>query len=195
MRFYNEGCYFVPWRYNLEEECYEPDLPEEVRPELLADFTRSHLHEAIYLLRWDEETSEPPGVRAVPDALVKLLKSAAAYPPALAIARDVRFRKGFDDRSVEEAIEEFTTALRDELNHQRDRPFFLARALANPSGFVGYKTERCYYWIVGYRPERIGREVSWVSRDFFVYQDPITDFDVDVAYLAERFAVRPKIGF
>ena len=194
MIYYRSGYRFVPWRYNLEEECYEPDLPEGVRCELLADFTRSHLHDAIYLLRWDEETPEPPGVRAVSDSLVKLLASATAYPPALAIARDVRFRKDFDDLSAEEAVEEFTVVLRDELNHQRDRPFFLAQALADPSGFVGYKTEGCYYWIVGYRPQRVGREVSWVSRDFFVYQDPITDFDVDVAYLAERFAVRPKIG-
>lgn len=191
---YRSGYRFVPWRYNLEEECYEPDLPEEVKCELIADFTRSHLQDAIYLLRWDEETPEPPGVRAVSDPLVKLLESATAYPPALAIARDVRFRKDFDDRSAEEAVEEFTTVLRDELRRQRDRPFFLARALANPSGFVGYKTEGCYYWIVGYRPQRVGREVSWVSRDFFVYQDPLTDFDVDVAYLAERFAVRPKVG-
>ncbi len=191
---YRSGYRFVPWRYNLEEEYYEPDLPEEVKWELLADFTRSHLHDAIYLVRWDEETPEPPGIRAVSDSLVKLLKSAEAYPPALAIARDVRFRKDFDDRSAEEAVEEFTTTLRGELNHQRDRPFFLARALADPSGFVGYKTEGQYYWIVGYRPQRIGYEVSWVSRDYFVYQNPITDFDVDVAYLAERFAVRPKIS-
>lgn len=191
---YRSGYRFVPWRYASEGECYEPDLPEEVKCELIADLTRSQPRDAIYLLWWDEETPEPLGVRAVPDSLVELLESATAYPPALAIARDVRFRKDFDDRSEEEAVEEFTTVLRDELNQQRDRPFFLARALADPSGFDGYKSEGHYYWIVGYRPERVGREVSWVSRDFFVYQDPITDFDVDVAYPAERFAVRPKIG-
>ena len=42
-------------------------------------------------------------------------------------------------------------------------------------------------WVVGYRPEAVGCEVSWLASDYQIYSDAVTSFDVDPAWLAERF--------
>jgi len=116
------------------------------------------------------------------------LISGRSYPPALALARDVRFHKAAEEWSEAEALEKFTNALRTELDNQRERLFFLAKAVEADSVDF-YKSPGQYYWIVGYKPSRYGREIAWVSEDFFVYQDPVTDFEVNIAWLSERFGV------
>ena len=77
--------------------------------------------------------------------------------------------------------------LRHLLSRQRDYPHFLAEALKTE---LGYKYAGTYYWIVGYRPDRVGREINWVSRDFFIYQDSIAEFAVEAADLEQRFTRR-----
>jgi hypothetical protein len=188
MTFYHEKYCFVPWRQTPEG--YEPALPDEVYCELLADIGRNQNYDALYVLRWPEDVPEPSGIRAVTDPLKKLLISGRSYPPALALARNVRFHKAAEEWSEVEALEKFTNALRAELDNQRERPFFLAKAVEGDSVDF-YKSPGQYYWIVGYKPSRHGREIAWVSEDFFVYQDPIKDFEVDVAWLSDHFGVAP----
>lgn len=190
MTFYHEKYCFVPWRQTPEG--YEPALPDEVSCELLADLGRNQNYDSLYVVRWLEDVPEPSGIRAVVDSLKSLLISGRSYPPALALARAVRFHKEAEEWSEAEAGEIFTDALRAELDNQRERPFFLAKATGTPNSLDGYKTAGCYYWIVGYKPSRHGREIAWVSEDFFVYQDPVTDFEVDAAWLCERFGVAPQ---
>ena len=189
MNFSREEYRFVPWRQTPEDNGYEPALPEGTYCELLAEIGFGHVSgrpgDALYLVRWPEDEPEPPGTRSVSKELEKLLSSGRAYPPALAIARAVRFQKESSHWLEAEAVEKFTTVLRTELDRQRDRPFFLAKALGdNDDSF--YKTSGEYYWILDYTPAK-KEPLWWVSGDYFVYTAPVTDFEVDVSWLIERF--------
>jgi hypothetical protein len=198
MTIYLELYRFVSWREcpEIEEDgCkgFEPDLPEGTNCILLAQIgwsgTGSGPYDALYAVRWPKDVPELPSMRAVPASLAKLLESRHTYPPALAIAQNVRFRKEAAHWSAAEAVEKFTNALRDELDNQRHRGYFLAKAIRDE---IGYKRAGKYYWIVGYRPpskKQPEAQAAWVSRDFFVYQDPVTDFDVDTEWLKARFPI------
>ena len=196
MSFYREGFCFVPWRQSPpdeegEEQGFEPDLPEYIYCELLAfmgdEPVSRRPYPALYFVRWPEDVPEPAGMEPVPEELANLLKAGLTYPPAIAIARDaIRRMSRTKDASEAEAAERFTNALRDELENQRSRPFFLAKSLTRED--IGYRKPGDYCWILRYDPRR--KEPLWyVSGDYFAYTCPVTDFDVDVAYLCERFGV------
>ena len=74
--------------------------------------------------------------------------------------------------------------LRTRLDDQRNSPYFLARCVDGDSGYKGVGS---YYWIAGWKQQRNGLVVAWVSDDYFFYADPVTDFDVTEAFLRERF--------
>ncbi len=135
MSFYREEYCFVSWRQipereGDEEQGVEPDLPDHIHCELLAFMGNepvSGLHyPALGLVRWPKNESAPQGVKPVSEELAVLLEAGVIYPPAIAIARDaVGWLSGTEDASEAAAVERFTNALRDELENQRNRPFFL----------------------------------------------------------------------
>ncbi len=204
MHFYNEGYYFVPWREvkteGIVDEDDEPPHMEQAIPEGVYCETLGRLgyrgpgegpHDDICLVRWPESTQKPPGLRPVSADLKRLLRAGHVYKPALAIANNACGRDASEGQSEAEVVEKFTHVLRYELDHQRERPFFLAKAL-QPC-YIGYRFPGDYVWIIDYDPDE-EEPVWWVTSDYELYTDVVTDFDVDVTYLAERFAVRPKIG-
>ncbi len=196
MSFYREGYRFVPWRRESgreggEEQGVESDLPDHIYFELLAflgsDPSSGLNHPALGLVRWPENEPEPQGLEPVSEELAILLEAGQIYPPAIAIARDaVGWLSGTEDVSQTEAVKRFTNALRDELENQRNRPFFLARSLV--WHYTAYVKPGDYCWILRYDPTE--EEPLWyVTRDYFAYTCPVEEFDVDVAYLCERFGV------
>ena len=203
MSFYQEGYYFVPWRRVPKAEwadaedsdSFELDLPEGVYAELLSRLGYGGAvvghYPAICLMRWAKGTPEPLGLRAVSADLKRLLWAGRVYKPALAFANNACGRDASEGRSEAKVVEQFTRVLRHELDHQRERPFFLAKAI-QPC-YIGYRFPGDYVWIIDYDPDE-EEPVWWVTSDYELYTDVIMDFDVDVAYLAERFAVRPKAG-
>ena len=59
---------------------------------------------------------------------------------------------------------------------------FLARVSVSQTG---YKYAGAYYWIVGRTKDKTG--VCWVSRDYFIYADPLSHFELSLSLLEERF--------
>ena len=199
MSFYREGYRFVPWRQipfteQGEEQGFEPDLPDHVYCELLAFMGNEPVsglnYPALSLVRWPKNEPEPQGLKPVSEELALLLEAGMIYPPAIAIARDaVGWLSGTEDASQPEAVERFTNALRDELENQRNRPFFLAKSLV--WHYIAYVQPGDYCWILRYDPTK--QEPLWyVSRDYFAYTCPVEEFDVDVAYLRKRFGMPPE---
>ena len=199
MNFYREGFRFVPWRpitarFEEEEGGVEPDLPDHIYSNLLAfmgnDPSTGLSYPALCLVRWPRSEPEPERLKPVSEELARLLKAGMIYPPAIAIARDTMGWFGdAENESEAEVAERFMNALRDELENQRNRPFFLAKSLTCEP--IGYRNRGDYCWILRYNPTE--EEPLWyVSGDYFAYTCPVTDFDVDVAYLCERFGVSPE---
>ena len=196
MSFYREEYCFVSWRQipervGDEEQGVEPDLPDHIHCELLAFLGNepvSGLHyPALGLVRWPKNESAPQGLKPVSEELAVLLEAGVIYPPAIAIARDaVGWLSGTEDASEAAAVERFTNALRDELENQRNRPFFLAKSLV--WHYIAYVKTGDYCWILGYDASE--KEPLWfVSGDYFAYTCHAEEFDVDVAYLCERFGM------
>ena len=120
--------------------------------------------------------------KRVSDELEDLLGSARQYAPAFVLMRRDADRTNFENQATFDR--RLVEILQRHLGEQRHHSYFLAQALVSQTG---YKYAGTYYWIMGYRPDRIGHEISWISHDFYVYQDSIADFDVDVPYLEQQF--------
>jgi hypothetical protein len=118
-----------------------------------------------------------------PRPLETLLASSGAYPPALAGA--VRDVESLGSISRERFLVEMEASLRRRLDAQpRDR-FVLARSRIDE---VAYRSVGEYVWVVAYRPDRVGREVTWIADDYQVYADDIETFDLDPSWMATRFS-------
>ena len=174
--------YFVDWKQT--DNGYVPALPEGTSYCLVAAPAAAHTY-GIFDARVDEDEYPDLKQQRVSQDLSDLLMAAEQYAPALAVARE-RVRK-IECASREVFVETFAALIRQLLASQRESPYFMAMATRDEGS---YKSAGTYYWIVGYRPDRVCHEVSWVSRDFFVYQNPVADFDCDRALLEERFLGR-----
>ena len=165
------GYCFMNLRRSKEELGWEPDFPEGVDCLLLADCRPAKW--ALYEFRTNAATEDWTPESPISDELVALLESGKKFPPALALARD-RVSEEFNDR--EPTREEFVTVLADSLclhiSRQPDAGYFLAPALRDAFGLC--KGE--WYWILGIA-QSYPNVVRWVSSDFFVYENAITDFD------------------
>jgi hypothetical protein len=171
---------FAGWRQASDGEGLEADLPENIGYWVLAEPRGTECALVECDLSW--EVYDQFKENRVSDNLADLLESARQYAPALALLRKDARRKDFDNPAAFE--DHLIESLQKHLGEQRQHPYFLALALVSEGA---YKSAGTYYWIVGYRPERVGHEVSWVSHDFYVYQDSITEFTVESADLELRF--------
>lgn len=168
---------FVNWRKTSGYK--ELDLPDNCGYSVLAEPS----DESDYVLaQVNHPLGCPPPVPPVSEELTELLNAAEQYAPALALTRaDVRRREAAPQSEFEHHLSE---CLRHHLSEQRHQNHFLAAARVTQ---LDYKYAGMYYWIIGYQPNHVGHEVRWVSRDFYVYQDSVADFDVAAAYLEQRF--------
>ena len=116
----------------------------------------------------------------VSPSLEVLLDSCSAFPPALAdAARDLDTLGPMTQAQFAWELERRLLA---RLEGQRENPYVLARSRI---GETGYRDAGEFVW-VGYKPNRIGQEVTWVASDFQVYTDDIRSFELDSEWLAMR---------
>ena len=171
---------FAGWRQATEGEGLEADLPENAGYWVMAEPRGTEY--ALVECDLSEEVYDQFQANRVSDKLADSLESGRQYAPALALMRRDARRKDFDNITAFQSL--LIKSLEKHLGEQRQHPYFLAKVLVSEGP---YKSAENYYWIVGYRPERVGHEISWVSHDFYVYQDSITEFEVDVSYLEKTF--------
>ena len=158
----------------------KPDLPENIGFLELA-YSNNQVKYGLYECDFEDDTEFPESVEPVDEELKELLESAKDYPPALAIMRD-EFRNTFlveNDKSS--VINLITRILIRELDNQKHSWYFLAESSKSQ---IGYLEKGGFYWIIGYN-ER-SELVTWVSRDYFAYQNPVDDFVIDRNWLFNR---------
>lgn len=129
---------------------------------------------------FDDEERIPCPFERVPARLECLLRSAKRYYPAIALALsffECHPSQTPDDREL--YAERLANEIERHLMAQQEAPYFLARATKHC--LSGYRFAGEYVWVVGYDPYR--RLVFWVTDDYYVYDSPISHFDVDEARL------------
>lgn len=174
--------YFVDWVQTPDGKVAA--LPEDTGYAELAQ----HHHADFALFECERLEKEQITERIIPVSheLADLLEAAKQYAPALALSRNDLARQKPTTHDTFQQI--MVDTLKHHLQRQSVAPYVMAKAAVTETG---YKYAGAYYWIVGYNPAKVNWEVSWVSRDFFVYHDPPSHFDVDKALLKERFG-RPR---
>jgi hypothetical protein len=157
---------------------FGPDLPPKTGFLMLAE-PSDPVEFALYSC--DGLREAPPNTTPVSSTLEDLLLSGEAWPPALALTRNDLRKQKFS--SVEEFLAKVEERLLYHLSHQREHPAFLARNLVDTGC---YKQAGAFYWIIGYKLWE-PPIVWWISRDYFIYDDPVSHFDVTLKELAKRF--------
>lgn len=179
-----------------------PDVPEGTSYLMLAEPGHGAPW-AVYDYRLPPEAEGWRPRLPLSDELDGLLASGTRYPPALALARDemsAAFRGATPSQAAFEAA--YISALAGHLGRQREAGYLLARAKADQPGYL---TRGEWYWVVGIvegdalraEPLHRGEQTSpsgfdfllqvvpnsksarWVSSDYEVYQDPVSDFELD----------------
>lgn len=151
----------------------EPDRPDGVSFLLLADLPQVNwgLYQLDTNLNDGTEWSPPD---TVSEELEALLLSGMKYPPALALARgDIRRR--FQDLlpTKVEFASAYTAILRLRLSQQATAPFVLARCVREQ---LGYLTVGEWYWLLSVTGDP--GITSWVSDDYFIYNDHAAYFEL-----------------
>ena len=161
---------FVEWEE--VEEGKVPKLPEEI-PFLLLAGTPEISNWSIFECDLPEDFEFSDSVEPVPEEIELLLFSARGYPPAIALTRDdvEEFCLERTNISKEEFSDLFKRILKQHLELQRFNQYFLAEAAVDEEDYL---VKEAFYWVVGYDQEN--NEVQWVSDDYYLYQNPISDF-------------------
>ncbi|GIW23589.1 MAG: hypothetical protein KatS3mg068_2596 [Candidatus Sericytochromatia bacterium] len=170
---------FIEWdeiENNELEIPYLPKIPDNIPFMLIAgnpDISKWGLFECDLPEDYDFVN---PNLELVSEELDILLYSAKSFPPAIAIARN-EFEitcNNLKNITKQEFTDLFSKILKNQLQLQKYRPFFMAEALVDEEDFL---VKGAFYWITGFDPEN--NEVDWVSDDYFIYQSPIEDFGLN----------------
>jgi hypothetical protein len=163
-----------------------PDFPDKSSYLLLADTQAGR--SAIFECDLSVRRAKGRRIRPLAPDFCDLIDSAMRYPPALALARDdvKRALRGTRTRSRQALVDAYAAALWRRLAAQTNAPYLLARACSTE---IGYLDPGDWYWVLAVEgtPPSI---VAWVSGDFFVYRNPIADFELDEGQIRRlsRFA-------
>jgi hypothetical protein len=119
-------------------------------------------------------------VRQIPEDLSFALAGAKHYPPALALAREDLGKEFKDRRASElEVCRRYAAALREHMAQQPNAPYLFVQATGDEPGYL---TRGQFYWVLRYL--KGSDAVKWVSSDYFVYENPTSDFAVSQDQLA-----------
>jgi len=181
---YNQTMKYCYVNWKQTPDGFTPDLPEDKGFALIAEPSERAICAGYALFKFDYDYDEPlpQNVHEVPEELETLIMSAEDYPPALALTRDRAEKESPPECNQETFSAILIQILTEELEKQTESKYFLAKAIKDE---IGYLCSGGYYWIVGYDP--IDKFVSWVSWDFFVYRNPIGDFELSEEELISRF--------
>ena len=149
-----------------------PDFPEGVSSLLLADLR--HVRWGLYQYDSGDDWASQ---HRVDDWLAALIESGKRYPPALAFSRQ-RVQTTFENStpSREKFAREYGGLVELRLAQQQESRFLLARARRDE---IGYLTKGEWYWVTNVTVEPA--IVSWVSDDYFFYNNPLEDFELSEA--------------
>jgi hypothetical protein len=118
----------------------------------------------------------------LPKSLSNLLETAVGFPPALVGA--CRKMKLIQTNDLEYFNSVFEGHLIELLESQKKSPACLLRSsIYEP----GYRDLGEFLWVIRFDESKVGKEVTWISYDFQVYQDDVASFDVDPIWLSNRF--------
>lgn len=173
---------FVEWKDLGDSKM--PALPEDT-PFLLLSGDPDISKWALLECELPDDFEFTDQVSLVDEELEVLLYSANGYPPALALTRDdfEEFCYERKNLSKEDFSNIFKNILKQHLQLQRYNQFFLAEAKVDEEDYI---VKGAYYWIVGFDFE--SSEVEWVSDDFYVYQNPCSDFGLDPLKMSKWFS-------
>lgn len=123
-------------------------------------------------------------IEAVNIDLEILLFSSKGYPPAIAFMReDIEvFIEKTEEISKDSFIELILKLLKKHLQLQKHSPYFLSEAMVDEEDYL---IKGAFYWIVGFNPET--SEVEWVSEDYYIYENPASDFGLKANKLFQYF--------
>ncbi len=151
---------------------WEPDFPEGISYGLLADLTK--IGWGIYEYTLDDANENWKPAKPVSEELEALIDSGRRYPPALAIARDQMNHLFHGQRpSQDEFAEAYAKEIQSRLANQHKAPYLLAQVTRTELGYL-YSPE--WYWALRIKGDP--PMVYWVSDDYFVYRNPLSDFDL-----------------
>jgi hypothetical protein len=159
-------------RKSKDEHGWEPAFPKRIGFLLLADLPGMKWGIYEYELSQDNEDWTPSN--PVSDELEALIWSGKRYPPALAIARHEMihlFSAG--QPNPQEFAEAYANAIRSRLSGQQEAPYFLAQALRG-DGIDLVPGE--WYWLLRIKGDP--PVAFWVSGDYFIYENPVSDFEL-----------------
>jgi hypothetical protein len=158
-----------------------PDIHNDIDFLLIADAKQLADYE-LYDCSIAADTELPSSIIPVSMELNILLHSAEHFPPALAIARETIEDCLPENASIDTFSQHLVSILGDLLTRQNELPYFMGKAKTSE---IGYSCSGGFYWIINYSEET--KQVSWVSRDYFIYKDSIENFDVSELELQKRF--------
>lgn len=150
-------------------EGFEPDLPEDGSYLVLAHCPDLSV---ISLDAHSGVSGLDPSLEVDPE-LHSLLLSGQRYPPALALARRDSEGTGLTGTSF---VEAYRAAVRHHLSEQSKAGYHLAEAVGDEPGYL---TPGEWYWVTGSSVSDSGVRVRWVSDDYFVYTNALSDFAID----------------
>ena len=155
---------------------FGPGFPPGVSFLMLAD----HRDSEWALYRYRSRKGWSPADPASPE-LASLIERAKEYPPALALARDdLSKSRGVRLGGPEEMASFYRSALSLRLSERDSARYVRARARRQE---LGYLDEGDVCWLLS--ANLSARTVQWVSTDYFVYTNPIDDFEISDTELAE----------
>lgn len=162
--------------------------PDESAPSMLPDvFGWGELAAPAHPAPWglyrclrDLDLPVPPTWIPIPAPLSTALRSGYAYPPSLALMRELLpAYLAVVPLSLDAFVTTATTLLRASQAHHVRHRFCLAESHAD---HLGYLTPGIFYWITGYYPSH--DIVQWVSEDYILYYAARSAFHIDQATLA-----------
>ncbi len=113
------------------------------------------------------------GIYRVPIELSTLLYAAKGYPPALALTRHkiLRILQPKQKISIEDFLSLYKHVITYYLRLQPLYQFILAETYNKNASHLAPEG---FYWVIGY--DTVKSIVNWVSEDYFIYENPISDF-------------------
>lgn len=156
---------------------FTPDLPDGVPFVLLA----SPCDEPRWgIFGCGEDVSSSGRVQMVSAEIAAIIESARSYPPALGLARDeMEEIPGGAQRDRRAFAELYSQSVARHFSLQGAAPYVLAEAVGDEPGYLSHGQK---YWVVRYL--RGANEVRWVSEDFQIYRNPVSDFRLSAEQLA-----------
>ncbi|MCC7126369.1 MAG: hypothetical protein IT178_16085 [Acidobacteria bacterium] len=163
-----------------------PEVPAGTRTLLLARPGSDTARWGVFAV--DRPVSVSPHAHPLSDEALKLIASAFRYPPALALARD-DVDALFDRRTpgMDEFVTRYVECLQRHVRAAAEVPFVFAEAVADKNGAP---SRGQFYWVLSY--SALNRSVQWVSADFTVFENAVSDFKLSPQQLAALGRPRAK---